>query len=521
MALDIVDQDDKDKNKAADSSNGNTPPPQAGVAPSQPNSSSSSAPSAGSGNAPTIASTGHTGTGFTNLQNIIGANKNNNLGNAIGSGVTNKANDFNQSLNQSQQQFQTDTNAAASQYDPSKTTDIINKITGYKAPVVNTTGSGPNSTPAAGSSASSSSTALPAGLTQADVDAFTNYRSGNYSGPQGLSNADALQNQATQVQQLGQQVSTPGGIQNLLQQFAAKGAYTTGQQNLDQLILGQTGGQQLAQAKKATLGVGDQLNDANTTANAMYQQQQGNVGQFAANTNTALQSARDSIANSISNTGGTGTYDQALAQQNTLAQNSQYIQDILSGKYDSTLPGGGVVGGISQKPGSEPSLPNPNQGQPLADPYARSQAVLDELLKQGLISNGDVNGKPGGTSSDYRNLEGLIQQAKEVGVDPSTALGNALSVNNAQNLTQSAFVDPTKQAQLQALMQLSGQTTDPLLQTVQPYQAGNTTYNIPSVVKNLQDLIASHNNHITPAAPKDKNTHWVDEVSPTPTGDAF
>ena len=206
------------------------------------------------------------GSGFTNVQRVAQANQNNRLGQAVGTGVQQVGQQARTAIGAGQQQFQqqaqqsnldTEANRAAiaqAVQDPTKATDE-------------------------------------------QVKQFSQYRSGQYHGPQGIQNYDELSNQAQQAQQLGQSANTAGGRLALLQRFAARPqqSYTSGQSRLDAALLGQTGSQGLRQARQSTLGLQGQLDQGQQAAQAQAQEMQARAAGLKSFTEGQIAGQRDPL----------------------------------------------------------------------------------------------------------------------------------------------------------------------------------------------------------------------------------
>lgn len=301
--LDIIEDPNAPK-KAQDQ--GTQPP--AGTGQQAP--SGATGPSGGAGAGPQQASTGKTGSGFVNLQNVLNANKQGgqNLGNAVGSGIQQAASDVNSNIGQGQSQFQQQSAAGSvgGQSDIDSRNAILNKISGYTgAPgTENAGGAGnfdekaqtapPTTVNGVGQGPGVQSTTIPGlPIGQSDIDAFSKYRNGSYTGPQQLSNYDQLSQQAQQAQQLGQNVSSTGGQQALLQQFIGQNNpnYNRGMQSLDQLLMGQGGMNPLQQARQATMGLGAKVQGAEQGAEGQAALAAANSAQFGKDTTSLLGSA--------------------------------------------------------------------------------------------------------------------------------------------------------------------------------------------------------------------------------------
>lgn len=253
----------------------NNPPQSVGTQATSPvGSGPNPTPSIQSAPAPTARSTApnrsQEGTGYTNIQKIMSANSNNQLGNVIGGGITNQAAATRNALQQGQQQFNTDAQSGivGSDADLARRNSLLQSA--------NTTG-----------------------LSDQDVTDFQKYLNGTYTGPQALGNLDSLKSQALNTQQLGEATGSAAGRQGLLQRFVGGPTYTSGQQSLDSLLLGQSGGDQLSQARRNALGLLSQVNQADTGAQT-YAKQLANQSQgFGQATQNALAQSAGDIYNPI------------------------------------------------------------------------------------------------------------------------------------------------------------------------------------------------------------------------------
>lgn len=170
-----------------------------------------------------------TGTGFTNIQNILQANKANRLGASVAGGVQQAGVAAKGAINQAGQQFKTEADK-----ERQRLQDETNRASRVLGDV---------------SQAS-----------EEDVNAFEGIRGGQSKGPTGIANAAELQGKANEASALGAATGTEAGRYGLLQRYVGGNKqYTGGQQKVDNMLLGQTGAGQLRQAKKSTLGLPAQL----------------------------------------------------------------------------------------------------------------------------------------------------------------------------------------------------------------------------------------------------------------------
>lgn len=218
------------------------------------------------------------GTGYTNIQRIITANQGNKLGQNIGQGIQQAGQQVQQNLGQQQQQF--------------------NQQTGQ-----NQANTGANQQ-LVGNVLSNASQYAPTGQNDANAQTGAKFQQligGQYQGPMSLQSPDQLQQQASDVGQMGNALNTAGGRMALLQRFAGGPQYTTGQQTLDSLLLGKSTGD-LINAKKSIAGLpsaigravgGSQEQGKEQTSGATEfgKQVQGQFGQKVSDIDTGLQKA--------------------------------------------------------------------------------------------------------------------------------------------------------------------------------------------------------------------------------------
>lgn len=189
-----------------------------------------------------------TGTGFTNLNRIMSASQGNKLGQAVGGGVVAQAGQAKNALNQARTGFNQE--AEANRLDSDANKQKVQQ--GIQA--ANTTGQVDDNT----------------------VKDFSTFRAGQYAGPQNLKNETQVINQAQNAQNLGAMAGSAGGRQALLQRFVGGAGYSQGKQRLDNLLLGQSGGQDLRNARRETQGLSQ---EAQRTADAARQTGQYLTGQ--------------------------------------------------------------------------------------------------------------------------------------------------------------------------------------------------------------------------------------------------
>lgn len=170
-----------------------------------------------------------------------------------------------------------------------------------------TQGSGANKTDA--------STAGFTGPTAGDVSKFGTYIQGGYTGPTQLANIQALAGQAQNLQNIGNSVNTQGGLQNLLQRYVGGPQYTSGEQNLDAMLLGQTGKAQLKNIAQTTQNIANVPTQAETSAEGQAAQAATENKAFGQDVLNQLSAAQDPITSNIQSqttalNGANNTYQQ-------------------------------------------------------------------------------------------------------------------------------------------------------------------------------------------------------------------
>jgi hypothetical protein len=257
---------------------------------------------------------------------------------------------------------------------------------------------------------------------------FGNLLQGSYTGPQQLSNYNQLLANSQNLQAQGQQAGTAGGQQALLQQYMGGNKnYTTGEQGLDQLLLGQAQ-PQLQSILNQTRNLTNIPNQANAQAQQLAQSTAAGNQQFAQGIQNQITQAENPILGNI--------------QQNinTLnAQNAAYetpvsqIQSLLSA---APLGANVHTGGMGMN--------NPTLAMGGTNPQTNAVQAINLANQNGLLQTGQ-----------YQNLMNLIPQ---LGSTVGTQLGAAFTNNVPSNYTLQQGANATQAAQLNALQQLAGQT---------------------------------------------------------------
>lgn len=253
------------------------------------------------GNAPTITSSQtanpnkQQGSGYTNIQKVVQANQGNNLGSSIGNNIQQVGSSAQNNLKNAQNQFNQQTQA--NQFNTDANNQLVQNVLNDPTQAVN----------------------------QTNGNQFQNLISGQYQGPQGLQNAGQIQSQAANVGQMGQALGTAGGRIGLLQQLVGNnGQYTSGQANLDNLLLGQSNSPELQTAKRQALTLQGQVGSAIQGAAAQGQQNTNSAQQFG-------QGVRDQFGNVVSSANSDLQKQATQAQENRDQQYQQTLSDLKSG----------------------------------------------------------------------------------------------------------------------------------------------------------------------------------------------
>lgn len=238
------------------------------------------------------------GTGFTNLQRVLQANKSNRLGATVGAGIQKAGQQAVGAINQAGQQFKTE-----AEKERQRQTGIGETVRGT----------------------------LGGDLTNVNdntVSQFESARSGQSKGPNQIINADQVASQAREAQGLGQATGNEGGRLGLLQRFVGQGnRYTGGQQRLDNLLLGQTGQKDLTQSRRGTFGLNTQV------AN-----QQAAAGEVGKELQSGAQNLKDTTIAGLQ--GKVTDYDAAMQAKATqaAADREAKVKEILSGDLNVEEP---------------------------------------------------------------------------------------------------------------------------------------------------------------------------------------
>ena len=372
-------------------------------------------PSAGGGAGPAAPSNPNTqkGTGYTNIQNVISANKGNQLGSAVGNNIQQVGNAAQNNLKASQNQFQTDTQN--NQFNTDANNQLVQNVLANPTQYSNT-GNNPNSQ--AGSQ-------------------FSTLISGQYQGPTALANADQIQNQAANAKQLGTALNTNAGRIGVLNQVVGSPQYGQGEQNLDSLLLAQSNSPQIQAAKRQALQLQGKVNTGIAGA-AAQGQENSNIAQGYG------QNVQNQLGQNLT------AQDAALQAQATQAQtdkDAQYQKTLADYKSGNITQDEANALGLTQGQNVYNTLSDPSKfltENPLAataqnvassDQYAKLQAL--QQLSNGYGSTAQ------GVLAKYNDPT----QAGAFAAAPNYTANNGQFVNALQNTAQNynqALEQPTQ-----------------------------------------------------------------------------
>ena len=339
------------------------------------------------------------GTGYTNIQRILQANKTNKLGQTIASGVQQAGQAVRGSINQAGAQFKTETDKEQQRLaqEGARADRVLGDVTQ---------------------------------ATEDDINAFEGIRGAQSKGPTGIANADELKQKAREAQQLGAAGGTEGGRFGLLQRYVGGSRpYTGGQQRLDSLILGQTGAEHLRQARKSTLGLGE---SANTQALAAQEVGKGLQNQ-----------ARTLADNTINRLGGQVVdYDKAMVDKITseTAKKDAEYQNILKTLHGQNLGEANQVDSSGKQEWLDAL--GIKEGQRLLDAAFNKDTVLknDMIATRQKVQSDD----------DYRKYMALSKlSGNSLTGEASSALGQYTDASQVNQYLQALAIDPNQQARFQ------------------------------------------------------------------------
>ena len=182
------------------------------------------------------------GSGFTNIQKVIGANKGNRLGSSISGSLQQQGEDTKKAVEGAKSRFgEKLEQGSMGEKQAQERTDIIQKA---------------KSSP---------------GIGQQDLSTFSRFNAGQYSGPKGLEDKQGLIRQGNDASQLAGASGSAQGREGLLQRFVNSPQYTRGTLKTDAMLLGGAA-PELRQASSELRGISRDVNtDARIAENSAEQ----------------------------------------------------------------------------------------------------------------------------------------------------------------------------------------------------------------------------------------------------------
>jgi hypothetical protein len=398
------------------------------------------------------------GTGFTNLNKILKASQGNKLGQTISGGIEQQVEGVKSQVKSAQEQFQEE--AQKNRLDTQESAQKRSEILGRFAP---STGAS-NVKPQAGAT----KPPVQAPVSDQEIQDFTKFRTGTYTGPKDIKDSATLLGKAQQTEELGGLARSEGGRQELLRRFVGGTGYTPGQRQLDTSILGQQPGELGAAARQAR-GTEDLVSGASQQASNLAQEYIGRAKQFGQETTKKIGETKAPLASDLDK-----RVAEAQKAEQTRTGSLKQIQDLL-------------VGNTEEFKG--------------LDKWTRAGLALQEASDRGVLSQGDINmllGTGGKT--------GLLQRGANLGLDMNKLINERITNQIAQNIARTGIASEEDIARLNALDKLAGkQGTDlEFLQGQGKFAAGKTGFN----TKSLEEYIAK-----TEAEKARKDKAYADELA--------
>lgn len=239
------------------------------------------------------------GTGYTNLNRLFDANKDNKLGEKVAGDVSSQLTGVKTQLQQQQDKFKDE--AEKNRLDTDQNKQQRDAVIGRFS--------------ASGTSGGE--------LDDKDVEAFGKFRAGEYGGPTELGDTTNITNAASG---LASQVSnySPAGTQELLRRSVGGNRYSQGQSRLDSLLLDKSA---LTPIQRQSAGLGQEINKANLGAQGQAQLYRNQAQQFGKETTDQLTGALGSLNSEVQN-----QFTQAQAAEADRLARIQNVQDFANNR---------------------------------------------------------------------------------------------------------------------------------------------------------------------------------------------
>ena len=385
------------------------------------------------------------GTGFTNLNKILQANRGNKLGSTVSGGIQQQAEGVKTQVKSAQEQFQEQ--AQKNRLDTQEAADKRSEILGRFAPSTGAAAVPPATTgptqPAAGAQPAQPQAAQ-APVSEDEIKDFTKFRTGTYAGPKELQDATSLYGRAQQAEQLGDLSRSEGGRQELLRRFVGGKDYTTGQRQLDTTLLGEKPGQ-LGAASRQARGSVQSVEEANQQAANLAQEYTNRAKAFGEETVKKVGETKAPLSSELDK-----RLEEAQKKETARVTNLKNIQEMLTG--------GEEFKGL--------------------DNWTRTGLALQEAADRGVISQSDIKMLLGAEGKT-----GLLQRGASLGLDMNQLINERITNQLAQNLGRTGLASDEDVARLNALDRLAGkQGTDlEFLEGRGKYGEGKTGFNTGSL----------------------------------------
>jgi hypothetical protein len=378
------------------------------------------------------------GTGFTNLNRIIQANKDNKLGQAVSGGIQQVGQKVQDETQQAQQKFQQE--AQTKRLDTQEAADKRSGILGRfgqqdQQPQAQTTGVNQDNLP-------NQQEAPKPIVSDDEIKDFTRFRTGTYTGPKELENYGSLMGKATQAEQVGDLSRSSGGRQELLRRFVGGQGYTQGQQRLDTTLLGQGNQDDINKARRGLRTMEEDVSRAGQASRGLAQEYSNRAKQFGQETSGMIQQTRDPISGAI-DTRVSDAQAAEKARQDNIAKVQRYLT------------------------GDDPELAG-------LDKTTRLGIGLDMASKMGILSQDDLS---------KIQSQNLLGRGMGAGVDLNTLFNERLQNQAAQNLGRGGLASEQERAQLTALDRLAGKvgTDVEFNQAGDQFKAGSSRFDLDSL----------------------------------------
>lgn len=439
------------------------------------------------------------GTGFTNLSRILQASKGSRLGGQVASGVQQFGQQVRGQIGQASEQFEKKASEEAAKFGEEAQAARDQEIT-----------------------------QVTSGAKDVDfpklADKFAEYRAGEYKGPKEIQDYESLAGKVTEAEQLGRLGRTSGGKQELLRRFVGGKDYSQGEQRLDTALLGLTGQEGLASARRSTRGLAGELSSESGAARNLAKQLQKEAKGFAGETTKKIDQARLGISQGLNT-----RVAEAAAKEK---QRSDFVSDIrtmlntnewkdLKPEEKSTR-----LTSLLSKAGPKTET-NPEGSNVLSqeqvDSILGSQGILtsrseflkrlDTIKKKGFIYENLLEGAPdwwirqqqtadadiglqdrqhgvkkvgswyadtSGTGEEGRGIQArnkvLDLQKKLTGQDVYSDIINSLENIGSQNLNRQGLVTPEEREKFNRLDMLMGQAGGEFTQPETTYKEGGLKF---------------------------------------------